>query len=117
MISIITGDIVNSRTEKSAKWQLQLKKILNLYGKEPRNWEVYRGDSLQLRTTPAKAFLAAMHIKSGMRQLAGLDVRMAIGIGDIERNAKKITESTGSAFIRSGESFDLLKKQMMLLST
>ncbi|MFT4094323.1 MAG: SatD family protein [Niabella sp.] len=117
MIAVITGDIVNSRTERSVKWQPQLKRILNKYGKEPKSWEIYRGDSFQLRIAPAKAFLAAIHIKSAIKQISGLDVRMAIGIGNIETNASKVTEATGDAFIRSGESFDDLKRQMLVLAS
>ncbi|GAB3022932.1 hypothetical protein GCM10027051_29670 [Niabella terrae] len=42
---------------------------------------------------------------------------MAIGIGTIDTLSKKITESTGDAFTRSGESFDVIKKQMLLIAT
>ncbi|WP_346239508.1 SatD family protein [Niabella insulamsoli] len=117
MIAIITGDIINSRKEKPAKWQPLLKNILNKYGKDPKDWEMYRGDSFQLKVNPENAFLAAIHIKSSIKQIANLDVRMAIGIGNIEKKTKKITQSTGNAFIRSGESFDILKRQTLLLAT
>lgn len=113
MIAVITGDIVNSRDEAAGKWQPLLKKVLSSYGKEPKSWEVYRGDSFQLRLTPGIAFWAAIHIKSTIMQLAGLDVRMAIGVGNIETDARKVTEATGEAFIRSGTCFDDLGKQML----
>ncbi len=115
MIAVITGDIVNSRTETANKWQPLLKAVLNQYGKEPKNWELYRGDSFQLRLTPDLALQAAIHIKCAIRQLANLDVRMAIGVGDIETDAKKVTEVTGDAFIRSGSSFDELGRQMLVV--
>lgn len=117
MIAVITGDIVNSRIKATGKWQPLLKKTLNQYGKEPKDWELYRGDSFQLRLLPAKALLAAMHIKACIRQLSKLDVRMGIGIGEEGYKAKKITASTGSAFIRSGECFDSLKKQTLAIAT
>jgi hypothetical protein len=113
MIAVITGDIVNSRGEAAGKWQSMLKHVLSQYGKEPKSWELYRGDSFQLRLEPDSAFGAAIHIKSSIRQLAGLDVRMAIGVGSIETDAKKVTEATGEAFIRSGGCFDHLGKQML----
>ncbi len=118
MIAVITGDIVNSRRQTAGKWQSKLKIALNKYGKEPMDWEIYRGDSFQLRLKkPALAFMAAIHIKSCIKQITGLDVRMSIGIGKPGTNAKKVTASTGEAFIRSGEGFDGLKRQMLILST
>ncbi|MCH5685762.1 hypothetical protein LWM68_16785 [Niabella sp. W65] len=87
------GDIVNSRGEAAGKWQSMLKHVLSQYGKEPKSWELYRGDSFQLRLEPDSAFGAAIHIKSSIRQLAGLDVRMAIGVGSIETDAKKSDRS------------------------
>ena len=42
---------------------------------------------------------------------------MAIGIGDKTYNADKITESNGSAFVFSGESFEKLKKNTLSIKT
>ncbi len=117
MTAVITGDIVNSRTETATKWQPLLKAVLNQYGKEPKNWEIFRGDSFQLRLMPDSALIAAIHIKSTVRQLANLDVRMAIGIGTVDTDAKKVTEVTGDAFIRSGSRFDEMGKQMLVIDT
>jgi hypothetical protein len=32
-----------------------LKSVLNAYGNEPKDWEIYRGDSFQLVVDPADA--------------------------------------------------------------
>lgn len=117
MIAILTGDIVNSRSSNTNIWQAPLKKILNKYGKEPLHWEIYRGDSFQLAVQPEAALMAALHIKSCIKQLGELDVRIAIGLGGQDHHTKKITTSTGTAFVRSGESFDQLKKQNLIIST
>ena len=45
-----------------------------------------------------------------------LDVRMSIGIGDKTYDAARISESNGSAFVRSGELFEQLKKQKNTLA-
>ena len=50
MKAIITGDIVNSRSVDAKKWLLKLKKVLNLFGNEPKDWEIYRGDSSSTKT-------------------------------------------------------------------
>lgn len=117
MIAIITGDIVNSRTEPVMNWLPVLKKALKQYGKSPQHWEIFRGDSFQLLVKPEKALLASLEIKAVIRQLRDLDVRMAIGIGEQDHKADKISESNGTAFVRSGECFENLKKQNLGIQT
>lgn len=113
MIAVITGDIVNSRKGEVASWIDVLKETLNRYGSESNNWEIYRGDSFQLSLAPEQALLAAFHIKSAIKQIKLLDVRMAIGLGEENYRASKVTESNGSAYVNSGECFEGLKKQTL----
>jgi predicted XRE-type DNA-binding protein len=42
---------------------------------------------------------------------------MGIGIGKIKYNSNKTTESNGSAYIRSGECFESLKKQTLAIKS
>ena len=116
MISIITGDIINSRKLSSKVWMGGLKELLNTKGKTPSEWEIYRGDEFQLEiTNPEEALLTALQIKAYLRTLK-LDARMSIGFGDKTYTAKKISESNGTAFVRSGELFETLKKQKTTLA-
>jgi len=115
MLAVITGDIVNSRQGQVTDWLKNLKEILNQYGKEPKQWEIFRGDSFQLALTPENALLAAIHIKAGIKQTKAQDVRMAIGLGSETHTAQKITESNGTAYVLSGDCFDLLKKHTLAL--
>ena len=117
MIAVITGDIINSRKGDVEKWLPYLKEVLNFYGEEPKNWEIFRGDSFQLSIAPEKAMLAAIHIKSVIKQAKLQDVRMAIGIGEEKYSSSKITESNGAAYIRSGECFESLKKQNLAIKS
>ncbi|NJY62774.1 transcriptional regulator [Salinimicrobium sp. CDJ15-81-2] len=117
MIAVITGDIINSRKEPADQWLPLLKEVLAQYGKAPQHWEIFRGDSFQLLLPPENALFAALQIKSGIKQFRNLDVRMAIGIGEQDHKAKKISESNGSAFVRSGEGFEALKKQNLGIFT
>ena len=65
MIGIITGDIVNSRKLSSKIWIDGLKKLLNTFGKNPVEWEIYRGDEFQLEIkNPEEALIMALQIKS-----------------------------------------------------
>jgi hypothetical protein len=116
MISIITGDIINSRKLPSTIWMDGLKRILNAYGSQPKSWEIFRGDAFQLEVSePQEALRIAIQIKAFLKTVK-LDARMSIGIGDKTYDASKISESNGTAFVRSGESFDQLKKQKNTLT-
>lgn len=82
MISIITGDIVNSRKLASAEWILGLKQLLNTLGQNPAQWEIYRGDEFQLEVAnPSDALHHALLIKAYLKSIK-LDARMSIGFGE-----------------------------------
>ena len=68
MIAVLTGDIVNSKSENAEVWLEALKSTLELYGKTPKDWEVFRGDSFQLVVSNEKAILASIHIKCAIKQ-------------------------------------------------
>jgi len=117
MISILTGDIINSRTADAEQWLTVLKRELNNFGSTPKYWEIYRGDSFQLEIPlPSEALLQSIKIKAALKTIKGLDVRMSIGIGSKSYDAKKISEANGSAFIRSGEGFEALKSLRQTLA-
>ena len=117
MVAIITGDIINSTETTPNVWLTALKSILNRFGKEPKHWEIYRGDSFQLEIEPKAALKAAILIKASIKQFKPLDVRLAIGIGDKTYTSEKITESNGSAFINSGQCFEQLKKTTLAIQS
>tara|TARA_R110002049_G_C9080623_1_gene555585 strand:+ start:110 stop:709 length:600 start_codon:yes stop_codon:yes gene_type:complete len=113
MVAVITGDVINSRGGKTKDWLSSLKQVLNHYGEEPKDWEIFRGDSFQLSLQPKNALIATIHIKAVIKQSKSQDVRMGIGLGEETHKAPKVTESNGSAYILSGECFDALKKQTL----
>ncbi len=116
-IAIITGDIVNSRLDKTNLWLNNLKDVLKKIGKEEQEWEIYRGDSFQLQTEISTALIHALTIKAFIKQNKLTDVRMAIGIGSKTNNTSKITQANGSAFINSGDCFNQLKKERIAIKT
>ncbi|RED93831.1 SatD family protein [Marinoscillum furvescens] len=113
MFAILTGDIINSRQVNSSQWIDDLTTTLNQYGSSPQQWEIYRGDSFQLEVAAANGLLAALHLKATIRQHAGLDVRVAIGLGQKDYEGAQVTQSNGPAFVRSGQLFDELRKQTL----
>lgn len=111
MIAVLTGDIINSASYPEISWMEQLKHFFNTYGTSPEKWEIFRGDEFQIKVPVAEALKAAIHIKALVRSNAGLDVRIAIGIGTENQVADRISESNGSAYQRSGRTFAQLKKK------
>lgn len=127
MIAVITGDIINSRKIKDASvWLNPFKALLNSWGKSPEYWEIYRGDSFQIKVENVElAFLYALRIKALIKSISvteadgssgRVDVRMSVGIGEEGFNAGRITESNGDAFIRSGDQFEKLQSDKVSLS-
>ncbi len=116
MTSIITGDIIKSRSVKNLDvWLSTLKEALNYVGNDNK-WEIYRGDSFQIETKNIQdSFINAIYIKACIKTIKGLDVRLAIGVGSKTFEGQKITESNGEAFQFSGETFETLKKDKVNL--
>lgn len=118
MVSILTGDIVKSRKSNNILWLDTLKKTLAKFGKNPIDWEIFRGDSFQLKAPAHLAFHIAFLLKATLKQLEEIDVRIGIGIGDETLKDNSITQNNGEAYINSGEVFDsLVKKQLIAIKT
>lgn len=119
MTSVITGDIINSRDVLAETWLPILKRSFNKIGKTPKTWEIFRGDSFQIEIENiANALLFTIELKTAIKKIKDLDIRLAIGIGSKNFEASKITEANGEAFVNSGYAFDhLLKKQNLALKT
>jgi hypothetical protein len=117
MVCVITGDIINSKKVNPKNWLIPLKTELNTTGKSPKYWEIYRGDSFQVViSNPLDGLKTAIKIKARLKSIKHINVRMAMGIGNLTYNAPNITESNGTAFVNSGEKFELLKKEKQNLA-
>ncbi len=113
MIAIITGDIINSADHMTAAWMAVLKKYFSSLGNTPRDWEIYRGDEFQIRTSPDAALGIAIHIKALVRTLKNLDVRIGIGLGEETFVGSGVSDSNGLAYQRSGHVFETLKERKL----
>jgi len=118
MTSIITGDIIKSRSLKNPElWMNALKSGLSSLNSDDSQWEVYRGDSFQIEISDvSKSFISAVYLKACIKMISSLDVRLAIGIGKKNYQGSKVSESNGEAFIFSGETLESLKKDKVNLS-
>lgn len=117
MEAVITADIINSREVAPAIWLRLLKDTLQHVGAEYSTWEVFRGDSIQLITSPLNALNLGILLKAVTKQIPNLDIRMAIGIGEITYRSEKVSSSNGPAFINSGEAFDGLTKNTLAIKS
>ncbi|WP_179334497.1 transcriptional regulator [Winogradskyella costae] len=117
MTSIITGDIIKSREATSQSlWLDTLKTALSTLSTHTSDYEIYRGDSFQIECSDAlNGFKNAVYLKACIKTIKGLDVRLAIGIGDKTYQGKTVSESNGEAFIYSGETLETLKKEKVNL--
>ncbi|MFU8812026.1 MAG: SatD family protein [Balneolaceae bacterium] len=115
MAAILTGDIINSRSTSDAElWQVPLKRCLERFGKSPVDWDVFRGDSFQLKVPTEDALRAALMIKAAIKQAKRktLDVRIAIALGMHSfYHGEYISESISDPFIYSGELLDKIKSE------
>ena len=113
MVSVITGDIIKSTQFSNPEiWLAPLRTALSLTGIDKKYWEVFRGDSFQIEIKENEnAFHIAIYIKACLKTIKGLDVRMAIGVGEKTFEGNTITESNGNAFQFSGETLEALKKE------
>ena len=111
MIAILTADIINSGAYSTSRWMELLKTSLSRWGDSPADWEIYRGDELQLRTHPERALKIAIELKARIKTVKGLDIRIAIGLGEEDFKAAGVSESNGSAYRRSGRMLEELKSR------
>lgn len=108
--AIVTGDLVNSRNHNAKVWLPVLENSLKEYS---TNFDIFRGDSFQAEVELEKSFEILFYIKAKIKSISQLDVRFGLGYGSIENLDKHIKNSTGEAFINSGEAFDELKKELI----
>src|SRR5690606_29454989 len=71
------------------------------------------GDSFQAEVPIEACFQAIFYLKSEMRQLEGMDIRIGIGVGQVDFIDEDIKKSSGEAFVLSGQSLDGLSKESL----
>jgi hypothetical protein len=109
--AVITGDIVNS-TRLAAANEKKLQRLLQQVF-APYKYEFYRGDSFQLYqknahhalTTALLSRTAAISVTAENGAFT-VDVRVSIGIGQVNLPVRKLGTATGEAFLLSGRTFD-----------
>jgi hypothetical protein len=115
MHAVLTGDIVNSTLLDKPREQ-RLFSALNLTLSGHRH-EFFRGDSFQAYLSdPKDALKVALLCRTAAIGLdpeateVSTDVRISIGIGDVESPVRTLATAKGEAFLLSGRALDDLKK-------
>lgn len=113
--SVITGDIVNSTKLPPAAEKKLLHNLNDIL--QPYKFEFYRGDSFQVYLEEGKAALQlALLCRTTALSLDPeenapiSDIRIGIGLGQVEGSVNTPGSAKGEAFILSGRSFDNLEK-------
>lgn len=113
MVAIITGDIIRSRKVTPTIWLPVLERALHKYTTKSNQSEIFRGDSFQIIVPIDTVFETVFYLKSAIKSIPKLDVRMGIGVGTIDYHDEKVTKSNGTAFVNSGSAFEKLKKETL----
>ncbi|MGJ1204824.1 hypothetical protein [Sphingobacterium lactis] len=107
---VLTGDIIHSSDFEAEQWLPLLEGGIHPYS---TNYDIFRGDSFQALVSADTCFHAVFNLKASLRQIEGLDIRIGIGVGLVDRLDEDIKKSSGQAFVYSGRALDDLEKESL----
>lgn len=116
LYAVLTGDLIRS-TALTADRLADARRVAETSAQaldETLAWDqvgeldFFRGDAWQLVLgRPGAALRAGLLIRARLRALAGVDTRIAIGVGGADRiDPGRVSRSTGEAFVLSGRTLD-----------
>src|SRR5690606_22895980 len=86
---VITGDVIQSRSHGAHEWMPLLEHAITKY---TGTFDIFRGDSFQAEVTADQVFESLFYLKSSLRQLEHMDVRIGIGVGK-DRKSTRLNSS------------------------
>lgn len=126
MNAVITADVIDSTKLSVEGEDLVLKTIYETFGKdstirtnvEESYFMITRGDKIQIELDDAiNALKTALLLKTAINKISlqndrkpSIDVRIAIGVGEVAAKRLNVNESTGEAYTNSGRTLDSMKK-------
>jgi len=120
--AVITADIVNSSLLDARRLNSLLRSFKKIFSLHDILFDFYRGDSFYALCDAS----VALRIVFLLRSLAisnsknkdnnGIDVRMSIGLGQIEEPFDDLSTAKGEAFVLSGREMDQMDKEGPRLS-
>jgi DNA-binding CsgD family transcriptional regulator len=113
-VSVITGDLVNSRQSDTTHYLSGLNALLSQLqqAKLIEQFEIFRGDAFQAVAEPQSGLLLAVYIRIALKAMDAQrwDARIAVGLGTKQAQSA----GYGSAFVNSGQALDGLMKNCRL---
>lgn len=134
MNAIVTADVINSTKLSYDGEELVIKAVYDTFGQdstlrtniEESSFTISRGDSIQIELEEvSKALKTALLLKTAINKITligenktrpSIDVRIAIGIGEVGARRTNVNESTGEAYTNSGRTLDSMKKTKRTLA-
>jgi tRNA(Met) C34 N-acetyltransferase TmcA len=119
IVSVVTGDVVNSQKIAPENYQKMLaileSTLVELTKQTDARFDMYRGDAFQIVFfEPADAVLSALKIRLTLKTSElQIDARQCIGVGEAMYLGKDTKTSTGEAFVLSGTGLDKLKSNYL----
>lgn len=120
--AILTGDIVNSTLLNEKKLDELLFAIKTELKWQNAKNDFYRGDSFHALCEASEGLNLALRLRTIARQGMwqnedeSIDIRIAIGIGNVEEPVKSMATAKGEAFVISGRELDTLVRTSDRLS-
>lgn len=122
--AVLTGDIIRSTSLSQSDLEMVRSGLLEAVD-EVRDWkpglvkgkaEFFRGDAWQLLlTNPGSALRVGLFLRASLRAQGKADSRISIGIGKVRTiSDKRVSLSTGEAFILSGHGLDRMTQYFNL---
>lgn len=121
--AVITGDIANSQhlSGEDLKHVLAvltttLKAQTEMYHGE---YDVFRGDAFQaVIHSPQNAMQTAICIRLALKACTpSTDIRISVGLGEVNVTDGQVKTGSGDAFVRSGRALDTLKSQYLVFTS
>lgn len=133
MNAVITADIVDYSKLSTEEEDIVInviyetfENVVDLRTNITDSFVITRGDNIQIELEePEEALKAALILKAAINKITLnkrninkpiLNIRIAIGIGDITSKRKNVNESTGDAYTFSGRTLDMMKKYKRTLA-
>lgn len=126
MYAVITADVIDSSSLSVEDEDFVLKVIYETFGKDStirtnvgeNYFKITRGDKIQIELNEvSNALKTALLLKTAINKISlsndrkpSIDVRIAIGIGEVSAHRPNVNESTGEAYANSGRTLDSMKK-------
>lgn len=117
MKAVIKGIILNTEETDSESWIKNLSNLFKTVGKENKDWTFSHQNQFLLIIDAIQAFEFGLLIKSTLLSTKGLDVKIAIGIGELDDTNDQILDYAGEALKNCTSQFNELKKSNFAIKT